>query len=161
MPVGREDNNVPEKGNNGLQMDYSLLSSFVTKNDNSKKVVTASNKDAEILMDIWLKANKKTNEKTHEEVFNIDELKLSSQDVLSLKTRGLITGGTSDIKFTGRGKTVITTMALSENNGFLKNQKSKSYTEIMASTDKRGKKGYRIPKYATNSNLIDLTHESN
>ena len=57
---------------------------------------------------------------------------------------------------------VITTMSLGEQSQFEKKRQNKSYTEILASMDKRGKKGYRSaskdPKFSTNnSNRLDLT----
>ena len=70
---------------------------------------------------------------------------------------GFLTGGVDEVKLTRSGKIVITTMALGEVNSFAKAKQQKSYTEILASMDKRGKKGYRIPKYAANtSNNLKL-----
>jgi serine protease inhibitor len=78
-------------------------------------------------------------------------------DIIRLKSRGLITGGVNEVNFTKRGKIVITTMSLSEPNKFQTNATEKSYKEILASMDKKNKKGYRIPKFATNnSNNIRL-----
>jgi len=150
-PVG-SDSNGKDKDFSGLQMDYSWLSGITPKAESNKKIVTASDKDADVLMQIWLTA-----EKTKESTFKIiDNTKVSSQDVIRLKSHGLLTGGTDEVKLTPRGKLVITTMALGENNGFLKNQKSKSYTEIMASMSKKGKPGYRMPTMGSNSHLIRL-----
>ena len=57
------------------------------------------------------------------------------------------------LEITKRGKTIITTMALGEPNKFETSKQQKSYTEILASMDKRGKKGYRTPKYAASNSL--------
>lgn len=154
VPINLNSNINSDEKNNKLQMDYSWLLNNIPKND--KKIVTASNKDADTLMQIWLTADKSKDKSTNEEIFKIDGQKFSSQEIMGLKARGLVTGGSEEIKFTNRGKTVITTMALSENNGFLKNQKSKSYTEILAGMDKRGKSGYRIPTISSNQNSIRL-----
>ena len=68
---------------------------------------------------------------------------------------------TEEVKLTNKAKAVITTMALGENNAFTKMQKKKSYTEIIASMDKRGKKGFRMAKvYDGKENLINLNSES-
>ena len=150
-PIG-SNNNGKDKDLSKLQMDYSWLASFTPQAESNKRIVTASDKDADVLMQIWL-----TSEKTEDSTFKIkDDAKVSSQDVVRLKSHGLLTGGTNEVKLTPRGKLVITTMALGENNGFLKNQKSKSYTEIMASMNKKGKPGYRMPTMGSNSHLIRL-----
>ena len=120
-PVG-SDSNGKDKDLSKLQMDYSWLSTITPQAESNKKIVTASDKDADTLMQIWL-----TSEKTKDNIFKIkDNTKISSQDIVRLKSHGLLTGGTNEVKLTPRGKLVITTMALGENNGFLKNQKSKS-----------------------------------
>ena len=44
-----------------------------------------------------------------------------------------------------------------EGNKFEKGKKEKNYLEIMASMDKRGKDGYRIPKFcSSNSNNLNV-----
>lgn len=73
---------------------------------------------------------------------------------MRLKAHGFLTGSSDEVKFTTKAKTVITTMALGETNALTKMVKKKSYTEIIASMSLKGKKGYRIPKFAANSNLI-------
>jgi hypothetical protein len=155
-PVG-SDSNGKDIDFSKLQMDYSFLSGISPQAESNKRIVTASDKDADVLMQIWL-----TSEKTEDSTFKIkDDAKVSSQDVVRLKSHGLLTGGTNEVKLTPRGKLVITTMALGENNGFLKNQKSKSYTEIMASMSKKGKPGYRMPTYASNTHLIRVSSQDN
>jgi len=119
----------------------------------TKKTVTASNRDAKLLMDIWLKANKVT-----EDTYKLGQIETTSRDIMRLKTLGFITGGTDEVKFTEKGKTVIKTMALGEPNQFDKNKRDKSYTEILAGMKPDGKKGFRDPRFASNNNVIlDLT----
>ena len=60
-----------------------------------------------------------------------------------MKTVGLIAGSGEEMKFTERGKRIIMTMALAEDSKFEKVKKDKSYHEILASMNKRGKAGYR------------------
>lgn len=149
-PVG--DNTNQNRSAEKTLIDYSWLFSNIPEINEkaSKKIVTASDKDAEMLMELWLHSEKKD-----ESTFKVNkETKLSSQDIIRLKSHGLICGGSEDLKLTGRGKAVITTMVLGESNNFLKNQKSKSYTEILASMSKKGKKGYRIPVIANNGHLL-------
>jgi len=137
-------------------IDYSFL---FNQPSSSKKKVIASDKDAKILFDLWTKG-KKGNYK--DEIIVDSSLDISSRDIMRLKTKGFLTGGTKEVKFTNRGKTVISTMALGEVNRFEKKKQDKSYTEILASMDKRGKKGYRVPKYASNtSNNINLKQAFN
>jgi hypothetical protein len=128
-PIG-PGNGHPQENN--MFVDYSFLAQKVVENDKIK--VTASNKDADILMKIWLEAERKGGK------FAVSsDLGLSSRDITRLK----------------RGKKVITVMALGEGNKFEKGRKEKNYLEIMASMDKRGKDGYRIPKFcsSTSNNL--------
>jgi hypothetical protein len=146
-PVGNSQKNNIES------MDYSfLLNSFPKDGKDEKRMVVACDKDASMLLELWSKSEKMGND-----TIKIGkDLKLSSTDIIRLKSHGLITGGSEEVKLTNRGKAVITTMALGENNNFLKSKKEKSYTEILASIDKRGKKGYRIPKISLGCNLIRM-----
>lgn len=146
-PVGESQKNNIES------MDYSfLLNAFPKDCKDEKKMVIACDKDASMLLELWSKS-----EKVGNDTIKIGkDLKLSSTDIIRLKSHGLITGGSEEVKLTNRGKAVITTMALGENNNFLKVKKEKSYTEILASIDKRGKKGYRIPKISLGCNLIRM-----
>jgi hypothetical protein len=144
-PIG-PGNGHPQENN--MFVDYSFLAQKVVENDKIK--VTASNKDADILMKIWLEAERKGGK------FAVSsDLGLSSRDITRLKTYGLIAGDSESLEITARGKKVITVMALGEGNKFEKGRKEKNYLEIMASMDKRGKDGYRIPKFcsSTSNNL--------
>jgi hypothetical protein len=150
-----EQNNEKYSGME-LQLDYSFLASIPDiKAITDKKIVTASDSDAKTLMEIWETAEKDG------DFFKIsNKMDVSYRDIMRLKTNGLLIGTNERVQLTDRAKIVIRTMVLGENNNFLKNQKQKSYTEIMASMDKRGKKGYRItssiPKFASND-LIRTT----
>jgi hypothetical protein len=147
IPIRPFENNTLD---NNRFVDYSFLAKQIVSND--KKKVTASNKDAELLMKIWLEAENKG------EKFAISSnLNLSSRDIMRLKTYGLIAGNSNDLEITERGRKVITVMALGEGNKFEKGKKEKNYLEIMASMDKRGKDGYRIPKFcSSNSNSLNV-----
>ena len=134
-----------------LSLDYSWLSGHMPAAPSAKKMVIASDKDAGLLMELWLESDKVATDKIKQR----KESKISSGDIMRLKTRGLLDSDGDNFKLTSSGKTIIATMALGENNRFLKNQKSKSYTEIMASMDKRGKNGYRVPKFAS-TDLINM-----
>jgi hypothetical protein len=131
-------------------IDYSFLFNHQPQSKNSKTVY-ASNKDAELLFNIWTKG-----ERQDEDTYKISS-EFNNQDIIRLKTNGFVTGGQDVIKLTRKGKIVITTMALAEPNKFETARQRKNYSEILASMDKRNKPGYRIPKYAANnSNLLNL-----
>jgi len=143
MPIPIRPMQGPPEENNQF-IDYSFLAKQVINNE--KKKVTASNKDADLLMKIWLEAENK-----NDQFVISSDLGLSSRDIARLKTYGLVTGGSDGVKITERGKKVITVMALGEGNKLEKGKSEKSYLEIMASMDKRGKDGYRIPKFCSNT----------
>ena len=134
--------------------DFSMLLNVSPNIPAKKKTVQASNNDASLLFEIWAKGEKAEDEDT----IKIDpSMNISSRDIMRLKTMGFLTGGVDEVKFTRRGKIVITTMALGETNKFEKSKEQKKYTEILASMDKRGKKGYRDPRFAANtSNQLRL-----
>lgn len=118
-----------------------------------KKKVLASNKDASLLFEIWSRGEKSTSDS----IKIVPSLNLSSSDIMRLKTMGFITGNNEEVKITKKGRIVITTMVLGEESEFNKNKAKKTYSEILASMDKRNKPGYRIPKFASdNNNRLDL-----
>jgi len=136
--------------------DYSFLLNIPSSVLPTKKTVQASNQDASILFNIW--ANGKRSDK--DEIIKIEGLDVSSRDIMRLKTMGFIIGSLEAVRLTSRGKTVVSTMALGETNKFKDQREQKSYTEILASMNKRGKKGFRTPKFASNTfnnlNLRDI-----
>ena len=137
-------------GDGNFYIDYSILINNFPKE--SKKIVTASDEDAELLIKLWA-----TSDKVSDNVYKIKNSKVTNDDILRLKSHGFLTGGTEEIKFTGKAKAVITTMALGESNALQKNVKKKHYTEIIASMSLKGKSGYRVPKIASNYNLIRVS----
>lgn len=161
MPIpinlnGNGNKEQKEAGDNNFLIDYNLFLSQIPGATNppqqSKLIAVASDKDASLLLELWSTAERKG-----EDVFKLGkDVKLSSNDIIRLKSHGLICGSIDEVKLTNKGRSVITTMVLGENNNFLKVKKEKSYTEILASMDKRKKTGYRIPKFAANSHLIRL-----
>lgn len=146
LPILPINNNNEENNNSGL-LDYSFLfNNNLTKTSGFRVV---SNKDADLLMKIWLKGDKKNNFQ-----FGIDENICSKTDVSRLKVNGLVEASAGGgVVFTEKAKKVITTMTLGEQNRFLNSKKEKNYTEILASMDKRGKKGYRVAM----SGMIDVS----
>lgn len=136
LPWGGESSGTSTNMGNFF-LDYESL--YTNLENTKKKEVTASNKDASILFKIW-QQGKKTNNK----IRITNELGITSSDVLRLKANGFLTGGADEVSFTPIGRKIITTMSLGEENAFMKNRKQKSFHEILASMDKRGKQGYRI-----------------
>jgi hypothetical protein len=147
MPIKK----IEDKVSGNFLVDYSLLLKSLPP-DTKNKIVKASDADANLLMKLW-----ETAEKISENVYKIAKTQFSQEDILRLKAHGFLTGGSEEVKFTPKAKVILTTMVLGESNRFQKEQKQKSYTEIIASMDHRGQKGYRVPKYAANnSNFIRL-----
>jgi predicted extracellular nuclease len=146
MPL--PDRNTDKSSGN---LDYSFLF-----NQPEKKIVTASNQDASLLFKLWSSGQKGSSDS-----IKVDTNVISSKDIIRLKSMGFLQGDTSAVQFTKKGKMVITTMALGEDSQFEKRRQEKKYTEILASMDKRGKKGFRVasndPKFATGNNTLDLT----
>lgn len=129
-------------------IDYSFLF-----NEPPKKLkVTASDKDAKLLFELWSNGSKhhKADTVKIDPSFNI-----ASRDLMRLKALGFISGNNDEVEFTRKGKMVITTMSLSEQSAFEKIKKEKSYTEILAGMNKKGKKGFRMaasdPKFDINT----------
>lgn len=145
---------VPDRSRDDkARPDYSFLMDLVPGSTlPKKKLVQASNQDASLLFKIWA-----SGEKSSEDTVKISSLDISSREIMRLKTMGFLTGGTDEVTFTRKGKVVITTMVLGETNKFEKSKQEKSYTEILASMSKRGKKGFRTAQYAPcSSNCLNL-----
>ena len=141
VPIGRVPDNDRNPKNVGF--DYSIL---FNNPPMEKKTVTASNKDASLLLEIWSKG-----ERTETDGIKLNSnINATSRDIMRLKTMGFIMGDSNEITFTKRGKIVITTMTLGEESEFDKKRQAKPYSEILANMTKG--KGYRIPKYASNNN---------
>jgi len=142
----------PEEVENNHFLDFSFLANHVPVKEASFNSVVLADQDADQLMKIWLKS-----EKVAKDTFRISSSEIDNKDLLRLKSRGFLCGGIDEVKFTAKAKTVISMMALGESNNFLKNKKDKSYSEILASVSKKGKKGYRMAEaYDENSHLINL-----
>jgi len=157
IPIGLVNRNTlapaQESALSGM-LDVSFLANHMPQKEASDFTVTLSDRDADHVMDIWLHAKQ-----LGKDTFNIAELGIDNKDIIRLKSRGLIVGGVGQVSFTNKGRTVVKTMTLGENNKFLKSRKKKSYTEILASMDKRGKKGYRMAGvFDENSHLLKLSY---
>lgn len=122
---------------------YQFDISFLLNRTEDKKIVTASDKEAGLLMKIWSSGRRIGDYK-----FSLSDAVVTQREFMSLKAGGLITGDMSNCELTNRAKKVITVMSLGENNSFLKKKVEKSYSEILANSNKRTKTGYRIPKMA-------------
>lgn len=143
---------IPDNGreDNECRMDYSILANLGAPSPSAgKKTVQASNRDAEVLFNIWREAERIDEDK---HVVKIDE-KVALKDIYRLKAMGLISSeDNTTVSITKKGKFIISAMALSEQSSFLKDRKEKRYTEILAGMSKKDKTGYRIPKFASNNN---------
>lgn len=152
IPLSHRENKNPSEQQFSSFFNSSLdfLSNNHENNTNSRKI-EASNKDADSLLKIWINGTKLQNG-----TFDVKNVKeITSSEIENLKRNGFITMANEKVSFTSRGKLIITTMCLGENNNFLKNKKNVSYKEILASMDKSNKKGYRIPKFASSIDISD------
>ena len=128
---------IPLRPQNSQESKYLMDFSFLAQKVSGKQEIAPEDKDAALLLKVWASGRR-----------DGDKLKVSSQEVKPqdfayLKTSGLVSGEMESCVITERGKKLITVMTLGENNTFLRTRKQKSYTEIMASTNKRGKPGFR------------------
>jgi len=153
MPIPIKPINDPQRDDKAMS-DYSFLMNLEPAASPKKKTVNASNKDASLLFNLWA-ASEGANSETSIKI--TEDMGISSRELMRLKTMGFLTGSSSEVKFTSKGKIVITTMALGETNKFKQAREEKSYTEILASMNKRGKKGYRSAQYSPcTSNCLNL-----
>jgi hypothetical protein len=136
---GQGSGSSTNSGNSGQLAINDFYSFLFNEKPETKKTVFASNQDADLIMKIWNNGIKDKNGK-----FKVPAEAATTSDIMRLKASGFLEGANEMLSFTRKAKMIITTMSLGENNTFLKSQKKKNYTEILASMDKRGKKGYRI-----------------
>ena len=151
VPIMRVPDNHKNKA---TSIDYSFLLNTPVP---EKKTVVASNKDASLLFELW-----ENGEQMDDTIKIKPSPNVTARDILRLKTLGFLMGDINTVKFTRKGKMVITTMSLGETSQFEKRKEKKSYTEILANMSKKGKKGFRMAsneiKFNTNtSNNLDLT----
>jgi len=146
---------IPDNSrDNKSQNDYSFLLNLSPSSAPKKMQVQASNRDASLLFEIWSSSKSDNKESTIEISENMG---IGSREIMRLKTMGFLTGTSKEVRFTNRGKAVITTMALGETNKFMSKKQEKSYTEILASMSKRGKPGFRSAQYSLyNANSLNL-----
>lgn len=159
LPISRINDSNNDKPESNQFLDISFLANEMVNNvkQAGRGFVTLSDGDATNIMNIWLHA-----EKVDKDTYNIgSNLGIDNSSLIRLKARGLLKGDTKRVSFTNRAKEVVKTMTLGESNAFLKDKKQKSYTEILASMDKRGKKGYRMAErpYDEYSHLICLADD--
>jgi len=144
MPVPINPNG-PKKGMEKLAnytslLDVSFLAQSLAGIDKNAYVLRGDNKNATLVMQLWTQAKKKDDGRFK----LITSSKFSSYEISQLRSLGMIVGNSESFEFTEKGRKVIKVMALGEENKLRKEKAKKSYTEILASMDKRGKKGYRI-----------------
>ena len=90
---------VKDNGENKLNIDFSFL---LNAPQPSKKTVVASNKDADLLFDIWTKGSRDGGS----EIIMVDEsMGVNKRDIMRLKSMGLIsTRADGKVEFTKKGK---------------------------------------------------------
>lgn len=144
MPINRQQNTSNSQPN--TLNDFSFLVPALPKESKKSQMKLANNKDAEIIMNIWLNAKK-----CDETGYKIDnDTNINRRDIIRLKSKGFISEEGDTISFTERGQTVIAVMALGETNKISGDSRQKEYTEILASMQRTKKNGCKTPKYAIN-----------
>ena len=69
----------------------------------------------------------------------------SNNDILRLKTLGLLSGDDETVRLTARGREVIKTLVLNEENQFGSRRAHKPYTEILAEMQRgKGRRPVRL-----------------
>jgi len=134
-PLGDNKNEVPTAD---YGIDVSALPFAIEKKSKSNNIIKVSNFEAGILFKLWKDA----------ESIDGDHIptpdSISNNDILRLKASGLISGGMEDFTFTQRGKDVIKTIVLSEENSLDKNSKTKQFQEVLADKAKKASSGPRL-----------------
>ena len=111
------------------KIDVSDLGKFLKKRENIQEIIKVGNFEAGLLFRLW----KDSRNETPEGEIGVPPT-FSNDDIIRLKTLGLISGDTEKFKFTTRGKDVIKTMVLSEKNAFDKNSEDKTYEQRVSET---------------------------
>jgi hypothetical protein len=162
IPINDMSGSKPVSGveSSNYTMDYSFLADldFATYSPTSKKFVTATNKDASALYDLWEKGKHVAGEKYNlEKDASTKSTGLSTREISRLKAMGFIKDDSGKISFTDKGKKLIVTMTLSEPNRFEQKAERKPYNEILAGMNSRTKKtGGKIKMADHNENCLDL-----
>ncbi len=131
-------NNMIDKQNDkNVQVDYGFisfenLSDMMQKHNNSKDLLKVSDNEANLLFKLW---------KSSGEGFGKISVPkdINNNDILRLKASGLISGDVDEVIFTPRGKDIITTMVLSEDNALVKQSKSKPFSQRLSETKPKKK----------------------
>ncbi len=115
------------------KIDFNNLGKFLEKRKNTQDIIKVGNFEAGLLFRLWKdsKGENPEGEMSVPPTFNND-------DVIRLKSSGLINGDTEKFKFTSRGKDVIKTMVLSEKNALDKSSSDKNYEQRISETVIRG-----------------------
>jgi len=109
------------------QLNLDNLTSLFNERKNIQEIVKVGTFEAGLLFRLWKDSSSSTDEMDVPSTFTND-------DILRLKASGLLTGDTEHVKMTPRGKEVIKTMVLTENNVLDKNSKAKTFEQRQAET---------------------------
>ncbi len=109
------------------KLDVSDLASIIQKRSTFQDSIKVSNHEAGILFSLW----KNSNSKSSDDIVIVPK-EFSNNDILRLKASGLVSGDTEKVKFTPKGKEVIMTFVLSEQNSLSKTSSTKNYEQILA-----------------------------
>jgi hypothetical protein len=133
------DQNKPMTPQVDYGIDVSLLPFVTEKQSKANDIIKVSNFEAGILFKLW----KDSSGSASDEKIPIPET-VSQNDVLRLKASGLISGDIETFTYTSRGREVIKTLVLSEENSFDKSSETKGLQEILADKKKKFGNGPRL-----------------
>ena len=151
-PLHQQDTGLKDMLNvlPSMLSDLSLLSKSMTKE------AMASDRDADMLFKFWENSQIiKEADRVSDRLYAVPQ-DFSMDEIMSLKTNGLIVGDTKQIKITDRGAKVIRSLVLGESNQYEKQAIKKPYSLILAESKPKRKSG----NLAFASNNICLTAET-
>ena len=144
MPVNVESLVKHEREQQIPLVDYGLidvsgLPLLVEKKSNSDDLIKVSNFEAGLLFRLW----NDSGAGPKDEGVSIPQT-VTNNDVLRLKASGLIVGDTDKFTLTDRGRTVLTTMVLGEQNSFDRTSGTKKFQQIVAENKNKFSGGPRL-----------------
>jgi len=139
VPILLVNNSEKPESDKPFVVDYSKIEfnnipfSFNQRSAIQDMFIKVSDSEAGLLFNLW-----KNSKSSKEDDIDIPE-GFSNNDILKLKSSGLICGGLDKVKLTSRGKEVIQNIVLSEENALSKTSSTTiSYNKILSESKIKG-----------------------
>ena len=129
----RNKRNQPEVPVDYGTLDMSVLENLRQKGDRSSDLFKVSDFEAGMLFRLW----KGSETDCRSGTIKVPDT-FSNNDVLRLKACGLVSGGVEEVALTDRGRGVIKTMVLGEDNNFDNDAVEKPFQQILAESKPKG-----------------------